>query len=400
MAGEAEVRREPVPWRTIWAVIFSAGATFVAYRAVVTLGRVLTWLVVALFFTVVLNPVVDLLNRKAHLRRGLATFVVLLFVLGALVGMLYAFIRPLVDQVTQFSDDLPGYVEDARNGEGVIGDLVERFELEERVRDNQAEIQDAITGLGQSSLDVLGRVFSTLFAFVTILVLTALMLMQGPHLSQAFMALIPDDTTRLRVRRVAADAARSVSGYVAGNLLISVIAGSAAWAMLLILGVPYAGVLGLFVAFTDLIPLVGATLGAVPTAGFAFLHSVPAGIAAAIFFVIYQQFENHFLQVAIMSRTVHINPLTVLVSVLVGVELFGFLGALLAIPAAGVIQVVARDIYDERRGRLKPEPTLGSEEVPVSTVERRSRAKQAARAASSTGPAVKRGRWRRRRGDR
>ena len=157
-----------------------------------------------------------------------------------------------------------------------------------------------------------------------------------------------------------------MSGYVFGNLLISLIAGVSTWIMLLILGVPYAATLGLFVGFADLIPLIGATLGAIPTILFAFLYSVPAGITMSIFFILYQQFENHVLQVTIMSRTVRLNPLAVLVSVLVGVELFGFLGALLAIPAAGIIQVVGRDIYDERRGRLKPEPTVGADEVPIS----------------------------------
>jgi predicted PurR-regulated permease PerM len=99
---------------------------------------------------------------------------------------------------------------------------------------------------------------------------------------------------------------------------------------------------------------------------FSFLHSVPAGITMVIFFIVYQQFENHVLQVTIMSRTVKLNPLAVLLSVLVGVEVFGFLGALLAIPAAGILQVVARDIYDDRYGRLKAEPTVGADEVPVS----------------------------------
>jgi predicted PurR-regulated permease PerM len=156
-----------------------------------------------------------------------------------------------------------------------------------------------------------------------------------------------------------------VSGYVFGNLLISVIAGTATWVMLSLLGVPYAGVLGLWVGFTDLIPLVGATVGAIPTIAFAFLHSVPAGVIATIFFILYQQFENHVLQVTIMSRTVKVNPLGVLVSVLVGVELFGLFGALLAIPGAGVIQVVVRDLYDNRRGSLKPEPAAGADDVPV-----------------------------------
>jgi predicted PurR-regulated permease PerM len=167
------------------------------------------------------------------------------------------------------------------------------------------------------------------------------------------------------VQRVSVDAAKAVSGYVFGNLLISLIAGTATWIMLLIVGVPYAATLGLFVGFADLIPLIGATMGAIPTILFAFLHSVPAGITMTIFYVVYQQFENHVLQVTIMSRTVKLNPLAVLISVLVGVELFGFLGALLAIPAGGIIQVIARDIYDERRGRLKPEPTVGADEVPI-----------------------------------
>ena len=171
---------------------------------------------------------------------------------------------------------------------------------------------------------------------------------------------------RERVRRVAGDCAKAITGYMAGNLLISLIAGAAAYVALLILGVPFREVLALWVAFADLIPLVGATLGAIPTIGVAFLHSTPAGIAALIFYVVYQQFENHVLQVTIMSRTVALNPLVVLVSVLVGVDLFGVLGALLAIPAAGVIQVIARDLWDNRRGRLKPEPTIGEDEIPVS----------------------------------
>ena len=137
------------------------------------------------------------------------------------------------------------------------------------------------------------------------------------------------------MRRVAVDACRAVSGYVFGNLLISLIAGTAAWLMLFILGVPYAEVLGLFVGFADLIPLVGATLGRHPDHRCSrSCTRCPAGIITTIFFIVYQQFENHVLQVTIMSRTVKLNPLAVLVSVLVGVELFGFLGALLAIPAA------------------------------------------------------------------
>ena len=137
------------------------------------------------------------------------------------------------------------------------------------------------------------------------------------------------------------------------------------YVVLKLLGVEYAEVLALWVAFADLIPMVGATLGAIPTIGLAFLHSPFAGFFAPGFYVVYQQFENHVLQVTIMSRTVDVNPLTVLVSVLAGVELFGFLGALLAIPVAGVLQVVFRNLYDERLGRWKDVPTVGASETPI-----------------------------------
>jgi predicted PurR-regulated permease PerM len=198
-------------------------------------------------------------------------------------------------------------------------------------------------------------------AALTILVLTILLLLQGPKIADAINTLIPDRHQR-RVAAVARDSARAISGYISGNLIISIVAGVATWIMLAIVGVPYAAVLGLFVAFCDLIPLVGATLGAIPTIGFAFLHSTTAGITAAVFYVAYQQFENHILGVAVMSRTVRINPLAVLLSVLIAVELFGFLGALLAVPAAGIIQVIVRDLYDERTGRLKLRTTIGADE--------------------------------------
>jgi predicted PurR-regulated permease PerM len=319
---------------------------------------------VALFFAVVLNPAVDFLTNRGRIRRGWSTAIVMLVGFAALGGMLYAFIAPLVDQVEEFADDLPGYVEDARNGEGTIGELVERYELEEWVDENQDRIRDFAGNLGTPALDVVQRVFAGVAAAITILVLTILLLLQGPKLTAAVVDLLPDRHQQ-RAARVARDCARAVAGYVGGNVLISLIAGLSTWLVLTILDVPYAGVLGLWVGFCDLVPLIGATIGAVPTVGFAFLHSIGAGIAAAIFFIAYQQFENHVLQVTVMSRTVNVNPLTVLVSVLVAVELFGLLGALLAIPGAGVIQVVVRDVYDERRGRLKPEPTVGVDEIPA-----------------------------------
>jgi predicted PurR-regulated permease PerM len=354
----------PVPVRTIVATIALVLVTLAGLLLLRELARIVAWVVVAAFFAVVLTPAVDLLEHKGKVRRGIATTLVFLTGLALLVAMLYAFIRPLVDQVQQFVDDLPSYVDDAQQGRGWIGELVDRYDLQDYVQENQDRIEETVTGLGTPALGFVRTVFSTLLAFLTIVVLTFLMLLEGPSLTAGITSVIPE-RHRDRVRAVAADAARAVSGYMLGNLLISVVAGSASYVFLRVAGVPYAEVLALYVAFTDLIPLVGATLGAVPTTGVAFLHSVPAGIATAVFFIVYQQFENHVLQVSVMSRTVAVNPLFVLVSALAGVELFGLLGALLAIPAAGVVQVVVRDLWDHRQGGPKQEPTVGADEVPA-----------------------------------
>jgi len=349
----------------------SVALVYLAYQAFLAVGRIITYLMVAIFFAVVVTPPVDFLQHRAHIRRGVATLIVVIVGLALFAAMIYAFVKPIADQASQFSKDLPQYVEDARNGKGPIGDLVKRYDLEQKIKDNQPKIQDAVSNFGKSGLDIVQRIFSTIIAAITVFVLTVLIVLEGPQLSSGMLNLIPDDRQRLRVQRVAVDSARAVSGYVFGNLLISLIAGVATWIELSILGVPYAATLGLFVGFADLIPLVGATLGAIPTVAFAFLHSVPAGVISIIFYIVYQQFENHVLQVTIMAKTVKLNPLAVLISVLMGVELFGFLGALLAIPAGGIIHVIARDIFDERRGRLKSEPSIGADEVPMSETENR-----------------------------
>lgn len=359
--------RQPVPWRTIVASVVVVAAAYLGFLLVRETARVLVWLLVAGFFAVVLAPAVDLLQQRLRLRRGVATGLVFFVGVAALAGLLYAFIAPVVAQVDEFVGQLPEYVEDAQAGRGYVGELVQRYDLEEVLRDNEDRIQEALSGAGKPALDVVRSVLGTVAALLTILVLAFLMLLRGPELTKGALALVGDEH-RERVRLVAADAAKAVSGYMLGNLLISLVAGTATYVMLLAVGVPYAEVIALFVAFADLIPLIGATLGAIPTVGLAFLHSTSAGVVALIFYVVYQQFENHVLQVTVMSRTVDVNPLTVLVSVLIGVELFGFLGALLAIPVAGIIQVVVRNLYDERQGRLKPVPTVGADERPVTEV--------------------------------
>jgi predicted PurR-regulated permease PerM len=357
---------EHVPVRTIAATIGMVLAT----AAILLLGwevrRILTWIVVAALLSILLGPVTDLVQRRLHLRRSLATLVVFLGGLLLLAGIVTVFVRPIAKEGPELVDRAPAYVAQAQAGKGPVGSLIKRYHLVEWVTRNQTRLREAGTRLTAPALAVVRSVFATIVGLVTILVLTFLMLVEGPKLIAGWLAALPEQRQE-HVRRVAADCSKAVVGYMTGNLLISVIAGTLTFVVLWVLGVPYKGVAALFVGFADLIPLVGATLGAVVAIGVAALHSPVAALVVLGFFVVYQQAENHLLQPVIMSRTVQLNALAVLVSVLIGVELFGFLGALLAIPVAGVISVISRDLYDSYRGRPKPEPTIGQDEIPVSS---------------------------------
>lgn len=378
-----------VPWRTILATIAAVLATLVAVLVVREVARILIWILIAAFFAVVLSPPVDFLERRLRFPRALATLVVFLVGLAVLAALLYTFIRPIVDQTQHFVDNFPRYVQDAKAGRGPLGGVVRRYDLDRRLEERQGDVKRNLNELGTQTVGILARVGNAVAATLTIIVLTILMLLSGPRMLQGGLNIL-SPPRREHVRHVAADCAKAVTGYVAGNLLISVVAGTATFVFLWVAGVPFHTVLALWVAFADLIPLVGATLGAIPAVLVAFLNSTWLGVATLIFFVVYQQFENHVLQVTIMSKTVDLNPLVVLVSVLIGVELSGVVGALLAIPLAGVIQVIGRDVIDARRGGVKEEPTVGSEEVPVNEAKKEAEeeAEEAEEAAEAAEQAV------------
>jgi predicted PurR-regulated permease PerM len=358
---------ERVPVKTILTTIGLVLATVAVLYLVLLLARIEMLLVISLFFAVVLTPLVDRVHDRMRIKRGLAVSLVFVFVLAAVALMMFIIIKPLVTETTQFANNFPTYLSDARQGRGALGGLVKHYELDRRYQENKDTIENAFRNAGSKAFSYVGRAFSGVITLLTIMVLSFMMLLYGPELTTSAMGAVPPGR-RARVKAVAADASKAVTGYVSGNLLISVIAGALTYIALWILGVPFKEVLALWVAFADLIPLVGATLGAIPTIAVAFLHSVPAGIGIVVFYVVYQQFENHVLQPAIMARTVQINQLFVLVSVLVGVELGGFVGAILAIPLAGVVAVIVRDLWDNRRGKMKDEATIGQDELLVSDV--------------------------------
>ncbi|MEU2348847.1 AI-2E family transporter [Modestobacter sp. NPDC049651] len=366
MSSPQPLGQRPVPVRTILATIGLLLATALLLYIVVETRQVLTWIVVALFFAVALYPLVGWFQRRVFRgrRRSLATLVVFLLVFVVLGGIVTAFAVPLTHEATKVAGQLPGIVDDARNGRGPIGDLLERTHALQWVQDNQSRISSFASGLTTPAAGVLSGVATGVTGAVTVFVLAYLMVLEGPKAVDGFTGLFAPATGE-RIRRVGADCAKSVTGYISGNLLISVVCGALTYVVLLVMGVPFAGLVALFVGLVDLIPLVGATIGGVVAVVAGFVHSVPAGIVVLVFFIVYQQLENHLLQPLVFARTVKVNPLTVIVAILVAVELAGILGALLAIPAASIIQVVARDVWDHRRGRPKDEPTVGEERVPA-----------------------------------
>jgi predicted PurR-regulated permease PerM len=267
----------------------------------------------------------------------------------AIVALAATVIPTIVDQVNEFIEAVPGYVEDLTAGRGRLGFLEREYQITERVRE---AIEDGgatrVLGLSGTALAITKSIVTAVVATVTIAFLTLFMLLEGPKWVERFYALLPEDKEP-RWRSIGHRIYRTVGGYVTGNLTISLIAGVVSTIVLSVVGVPYALALGLLVAILDLIPLAGATIAAVAVSTIAFLDSTQSGIIVLVFFVLYQQLENHVLQPVVYGRTVQLSPLAVLIAVLIGAELAGVIGALAAIPVAGTIQVVLVDWLAHRR---------------------------------------------------
>ena len=337
---------------TILRVAAIVIAVAVALEIVWICRHVITWILIALFFALALDPLVALLERRMHVGRASAIGLSYLLVLLILVAIGFTFVPKLVAETNGLVQATPGYVDDLTHGRGRLGFLETKYHIVEKVRE-QVNNGGAsrILGFSGTALSITKSIITVVAATITIVFLTFFMLLEGRGWTERFFELLPDPL-RARWQSVAHDIYRTVGGYVTGNLLISLIAGVAVTIVLLIMGVPFAVALGLLVAILDLVPLAGATIAGIVVVGISFLHSVPAGIVLTVFVIVYQQLENHFLQPVVYGRTVQLSPLVVLVSILIGAELAGILGALGAIPVAGSIQVVLRDVLATHRRRL------------------------------------------------
>jgi predicted PurR-regulated permease PerM len=317
-----------------------------------TLRTIVVYGIIAFFITLLLTPATRFLRRKGMSHGG---SVLLVFLLGALVliGLVYLFTEPLVTAAVHFGQQVPTLVREAKKGHGPLGRLVFRLHLQKYLSEGSTKITSQITKVLKpaTAFSVGAAAVSTLVAIATIAILTFFTMLEAPRLWSGFLSLFRPATAD-RLRRVVDESIRSVTGYMLGNGLTSVIAGVIVGVTLAILGVPFALLLGVFVALVDLLPLVGGLLAGVPVVVIAAIHSVPAGIVMLIVFLVYQQVENHVLNPIIMSKTVRLNPFWVLVAVLVGATLGGriagglgtFVGALVGIPIGGAVQVIVREL--------------------------------------------------------
>jgi predicted PurR-regulated permease PerM len=359
-----------VPLRTILTIDAVVIATWVVYRLLGRLREVILWIFIAAFISLVLNPSVNFLQRH-RFRRGSAVGVVLAGALIAFAGLLGLLGYPLINSLSHLAGRLPAMVDQVQKGHGWLAHTLQKFHLLSWVQKNAPKLKTAANHLGAPALNVgtnLAKgVLSTILAITTIAFLTLFMLLQAPNLRRGLLDNMRRDRREI-VEDVAHRVSRSVTSYVLGTIALSILFGVVVLVTLLILGVPFALLIGLWVALVAMIPLVGGLIAGVPSVIIAVLHSPTAGVTMAIVFVGFQLVENHFLYPVVMSRTVQMNPLWVLLSVLVGANLGGVFGstlgaltgALVAIPVGGTIQVVSREIWqrtratDGRGGDLDP----------------------------------------------
>lgn len=380
MFAAAERRHVPIATIlvTVAVVVVVLDVNALVVLLLWVLRTVILYVVMALFLALLLSPVVRGFERLG-LGRGWSVTVTFVGAVVVALGLVVLFTAPLIAAITHFAKELPTLVKQAEHGKGRLGQLLRHFHLETWVKTNAPKIASEVTKAIKpaQALSVGSAALSTVVSLGAVAVLTLFILLEGPGIRSGILSTMSPALSD-RVARVYRDSSRSVTGYMFGNLLTSVIAGAVITVTLLVLGVPYPLLLGLWVALVDLLPLVGGLLAGVPVVVVAAFHSIPALIVTAVVFLVYQQIENHLLNPLIMSRTVRLNPLWVLLAVLVGATLGHrvgsapgeFVGALIGIPVGGSIDIVTREI---RRGpTAAPADAEPAPEGASSTAERRS----------------------------
>src|SRR4051812_30339764 len=348
--------------RTVLRTVLIVVTVILTLYVVYLLRRPIGWLLIATFIAVALSGPVNLLHR--HIRRGFAIAIVYIGLLLVPIGLGALVIPPVVTSVESFATNAPKYAQDARDyieRNRTLRGLQRKYdiagEIQKKAEKLPTQIGTAASVLGDIGLGIV----NSLFALITILILSAFMLGSGRRWIDRLLEFQPPDRAA-RLRRVADHTSAAVGNYVAGAVIQAVVAGIMAYIVMTILGVPFRGPLAVLIGVFDLIPLVGATIGAILVGIVTLFVDFPtATIVWVVFSIVYQQVENTVIQPRIQKRAVDIEPFAVLVAVLFGSTLLGIVGALVAVPAAATIQILIREWlrYREERiilGGIEPEP--------------------------------------------
>jgi predicted PurR-regulated permease PerM len=354
-AGESNTR---IILRAVLIVVAVVIVLYVIYQ----LRRPISWLVIAAFIAIALSGPVNALSQ--HMRRGFAIAIVYLVLLLIPIGILALLIPSMVSQGEELANNAPQYAEDVTdfvNRNETLNNLNQDYNITGKIEDEAAKLPDKIPDAAGTLQDIGVGFVNSVFAALTIFILSIFMVASGRYWIQRFLETRHPEQ-KVRMERALDHIGQAVGNYVGGALLQATIAGVTSFILLTVLGVPFAAALALVVFFFDLIPLVGATLGAVLVAIVTLFVNFPVALIVwVIYSIAYQQIENYVIQPQIQKRAVSVEPFVVLVAVLFGATLFGIIGALLAIPAAASIQIAIREWMAYRREVVEPPaPTPGS----------------------------------------
>lgn len=322
-------------------------AWFVA-QAVVGIKDVLVLIVVSFFLAAGLNPFVERLQRLGLPRRWAVATVAISFLL-VIAGFVIAIAQPLAEQTSELVDSIPDKLTELLHNEQ-FKRLDEKYGIIDKAKDAAADASTAeniaggLLGFGKLVLD-------SLFDTLTVLCLTLYFLGSLPSIKEAIYRLFPA-SRRTRVRALGDEIIGGIGGYVNGMLLVATCAGVSSLIFLASLGLEFALPLALVVALTDLIPMIGATIGAAVVSAVAFFDSPGKALACVIFYVAYQQFENYLVYPRVMKRAVNVPPAVTIIAALVGAALLGVTGALLAIPIAAAGLLIIREVVTPRQDQV------------------------------------------------
>lgn len=344
--GKNPVVEVTVSNRTVIRVLILVLVSLIGLTAVQKTASALLLLFIAFFLALALNaPVHWLAQRIPGKRKGsrtIATAISFLFIVLIFGGFIASIVPPLVKQTGNFIQAAPGLIDDVRSSDGRLGEVITRYNLQDDIDKFSSELSSRLEGAAGAAYSTLGKISSSVFSLLTVLVLTFMMLIEGPKWLKLFERFVPEEH-HPRLEKLAGDMYAVVKGYVNGQVILAATAALMILPALLVLHIGYPAALLVIVFICGLIPMVGHTIGAIIVTIVALFSSPVSAIAILAYYFLYQQIENYLIQPRIQANSTNMSPLLVFASVVVGVSFNGLLGGLVAIPIAGCLRIFVLD---------------------------------------------------------